>query len=465
MTANYHNPTIAIIGGGFCGNMVAVHLLGSAKEPLHIVLINSGYPLSKGVAYSSYSHKHVLNVAAKNMSAFTEKPGHFIEWIRKHENYGVIDQTTLPEMFLPRNIYGYYLKDIFDTAIRKKPEHVTISFVHDEAIDIEEKDGKAHIYFSVSPEVVADKVVLAVGNQSPATPELKDPSFYASKNYYGNPWLHEAVNNLDPEKEVFILGNGLTMVDVVLGLKEKKHRGKIYSLSPNGFQILPHRVSEPYTKLIEELTPPYDLAKVVRLFRAHVKKLRELGFSGEAAVDSLRPLTQKVWQSWNRREKERFMVHIRHMWGVARHRLPMDIHKVIQQYILDDKLEIIAGRIQNISESSRGIRVTFKRRRDQKIYDVTVARVINCTGPLSDISKLERPLIKNMLARKLIRPDEMKLGIDATAEGVIKTETGDLSRHFFTIGSTLRGMLWESTAVPELRDQAKNLAVKLLKEI
>jgi len=35
------------------------------------------------------------------------------------------------------------------------------------------------------------------------------------------------------------------------------------------------------------------------------------------------------------------MYHLRHMWGVARHRLPMDVHKFIQQMVLDDKLEII----------------------------------------------------------------------------------------------------------------------------
>ena len=465
MTTNYQNPTIAIIGGGFCGNMLAVHLLNNAKDPLHIILINAGYPLSKGVAYSSYSHKHLLNVRAKNMSAFPDKPTHFMDWIKKHENYRVIDQTALPGMFLPRNIYGYYLKDVFDTAIRKKPDYVSISFVHDEAIDIEEKEGKAHIYFSVSPGVVADKVVLAIGNQSPDNPTLKESAFYSSRNYFGNPWLHEAVNHLDPEKEVFILGNGLTMVDIVLGLKEKKHRGKIYSLSPNGFQILPHRDFEPYKELIEELTPPYDLAKVISLFRSHVKKLREKGLAGEAAVDSLRPLTQKVWQSWNRQEKERFMYHIRHMWGVARHRLPMDIHKMIQQLILDDKLEIIAGRIQSMTETERGIRVSFKRRRDQKIYEVIVARVINCTGPLSDINKLERPLIKNLVSRKMIHADEMKLGIDATIDGTILNSDGTPSRHLFTIGSTLRGLLWESTAVPELRDQAKNLATKLLEDL
>ncbi len=465
MSTQYQNPTIAIIGGGFCGNMLAVHLLGTSKESLHIVLINSGYPLSKGVAYSSYSHKHLLNVPAKNMSAFPDKPAHFMDWIKKHENYRVIDQSALPGMFLPRNIYGYYLKELFDTAIRKKPDFISISFVHDEAIDIEEKDEKAHIHFSVSPSVLADKVVLAIGNQSPGNPALKDNSFYSSRNYYGNPWLHEAVNHLDPEKEVFILGNGLTMVDIVLGLKEKKHHGKIHSLSPNGFQILPHRVSEPYTALIDELKPPYDLQKVISLFRKHVKKLRDQGMAGEAAVDSLRPLTQKVWQSWSKQEKERFMYHLRHMWGVARHRLPMDVHKMIQQMILDDKLEIIAGRIHSIIETERGIRISFKRRRDQKNYEVNVARVINCTGPLSDIKKVDRPLIKNLISRKMIHADEMNLGIDAIADGTIINNDGTMSKYLFTIGQPLRGLLFESTAVPELRDQAKKLSEKLLKDL
>src|SRR5690242_11879343 len=128
------NRTIAIIGGGFSGTMTAVHLLNTKDVQLHIVLINSRYPLAKGIAYSSYSNKHLLNVAAKNMSAFPDKPLHFVNWIKQHDNYGALDQQELPDMFLPRNIYGKYLKDIFDNAIRCKGENVTIEFVHDEAI-------------------------------------------------------------------------------------------------------------------------------------------------------------------------------------------------------------------------------------------------------------------------------------------------------------------------------------------
>src|SRR5690349_19191159 len=108
--------TIAIIGGGFSGTMTAVHLLKQNKIPLHIILINSNYPLAKGIAYSSYSNKHLLNVPVKKMSAFPDKPDDFLNWIKTHDNYGALDQNELPDMFLPRNIYGHYLKDTFENA-------------------------------------------------------------------------------------------------------------------------------------------------------------------------------------------------------------------------------------------------------------------------------------------------------------------------------------------------------------
>lgn len=459
-----NRSTIAIIGGGFCGTMAAVHLLNMKDTPMKIIMVNSGYPLSRGVAYSSYSHKHLLNVPAKNMSAFPDNPNHFIDWIKKHENYRVIDQMTLPGMYLPRNIYGNYLKDVFENAMRNKPENITVTFVHDEAIDIEIKNNKAVIYFSVSPAEVADKVLLATGNEAPENPPIDDSTFYSSPNYFHNPWLHEAVNHIDTSKDVLIIGNGLTMVDIVVGLKEKNHSGKIYSLSPNGFQILPHRAHEPYKALMEELHTPYDLISLVAIFRKHIRQLRAQGITGEAAVDSLRPLTQKIWQHLSFKEKKRFMYHLRHLWGVARHRLPMALHQQIQQFILDDKLEIVAGRIHSIKEDENGIHVSMKRRKDQSIYTVNVGRVINCTGPQTDISKMRRPLMKNMVARNLITPDEMRLGMNATPDGIIIDQNGNKSNHLYTIGGNLKGILWESTAVPELRGQAKNIVELILKE-
>ena len=457
--------TIAIIGGGFAGSMTAVHLMKQHEVPVHIILINSHYPLAKGVAYSSYSHKHLLNVPAKNMSAFPDKPNDFMNWIKNHDNYGALDQNELPGMYLPRNIYGHYLKDTFDNAIRKKPENVSIEFIHDEAIDLEKTETQVQIYFSVSPPIFADKVLLAMGNQQPRHPDFRNDTFINSKRYFPNPWVNEAVSHPEKDEQVLVIGNGLTMVDVVFGLREKKFNGKIFSLSPHGFKILPHRKFEPYTGLMDDLNPPYNLEKLVKTFRAHVKILRSNGVTGEAVVDSLRPLTQKIWLSLSKKEKERFMYHLRHMWGVARHRLPMDVHKHIQHMILDDKLEIISGRIHSLQELNDGVEITIARRNKSEMLNIKVGRVINCTGPEVDITKMKSPLIQNMLLSKTVLPDELKMGFYATPDGTIINSDGSTSERIFTIGSWLKGILWESTAVPELRGQAKAVAGKMLEEL
>jgi uncharacterized NAD(P)/FAD-binding protein YdhS len=454
---------VAIIGGGFAGAMVAVHLLKQTEKQLHIILINTKYPLAKGVAYSSYSHKHLLNVKAKNMSAFPDKPSDFITWIKNHEKYGVLDNQTMPEMFLPRNVYGHYLKDVFDNAIREKAQGVSIEFVHDEAIEIEDMEVGMQINFSISPSVFAHRVILAMGNQAPRQPELKNGSLSNNKRYFPNPWVNEAVLHPEENEDVLIIGNGLTMVDVVLGLREKNYRGKIHSLSPNGFKILPHREFEPYHDLVKDVQPPFELIKLVKLFRFHVQSLRAKGIAGEAAVDSLRPLTQKIWMALSLDEKKRFMLHLRHMWGVARHRLPMEVHKQFQQMILDETLEIIAGRIHSITESNHSLEVSIYRRSRNELLTIKVGRIINCTGPEADITKMNVELIQNLLAQKLIEPDELSLGINALPDGTIITKDGKPSDKLFAIGSLLKGILWESTAVPEIRVQAKNLADKIIK--
>ena len=53
---------IVIIGGGFCGIMTAVNILIKAKESLTITLFNWGYAEGRGIAFKTYTDKHVLNV-------------------------------------------------------------------------------------------------------------------------------------------------------------------------------------------------------------------------------------------------------------------------------------------------------------------------------------------------------------------------------------------------------------------
>ena len=104
--------TVAIIGGGFCGTLAAVNLARLSSKPLRVVLINSGYPLGRGVAYGTTRPEHRLNVVARNMSAFPDLPSHFVDWLRTRADFADIPLVDLREQFVPRRVYGDYLQDL-----------------------------------------------------------------------------------------------------------------------------------------------------------------------------------------------------------------------------------------------------------------------------------------------------------------------------------------------------------------
>ncbi len=454
--------SVVIAGGGFCGLMTLVNLIKKSSHKINITLINKGYPLARGVAFHSYSELHLLNVEARNMSAFADQPEHFVEWCRSYNEVGT-HADDIPTTYFPRNLYGKYLLDIFNSSISDLDPNIKVNLVDDEMSDIEKNEESFIVYTSQGKKIQADKIVLATGNCEPGPPVLNNPEFIKSKKYFSNPWSEQAVLNLKNNDDVLIIGSGLTMADVIIGLREKDFTGKIISLSPHGFNILPHRKSTPQRYILDELNPPYTLENLFRLFYKHIRQARKHGQSGETVVDAIRAKTQEIWQNISHDDKKKFMTHLRHIWGVARHRLPSKIHSQIQQMIQDKKLEIIAGRIKNINDCENGIEVIAQRRKDQSELVIKVARIINCTGPQTDIRKQNSALYNSLLKKGMIRPDEMNLGIDANSEFQVIEANNNTCESIYAIGSLLKGKLWESTAVPELRSQASRLADALVK--
>src|SRR5215510_1900485 len=105
-----HAEAIAIIGGGFSGVMTGVNLARISQRPLHITLINQHRPMGRGLAYGTRRPEHLLNVAARNMSAFPDLPNHFLHWLRTRSEYESVPEAELRERFIPRQVYGDYLR-------------------------------------------------------------------------------------------------------------------------------------------------------------------------------------------------------------------------------------------------------------------------------------------------------------------------------------------------------------------
>lgn len=455
--------SVVIIGGGFCGVMTLINLINNADKKIAITLINKGYPIARGVAYKTYSDLHLLNVETKNMSAFHDQPDHFLKWCLNQENI-FFNNDELPFTYLPRNIYGRYLDEIFEEKINNIPANVSLQIIDDEATDIDKHNHRLIVRTTSGINIISDKIILATGNCEPGPPTLSNQAFLQSKNYFSNPWFENAVLGLQDDQTTLIIGTGLTMVDVIIGLREKNFKGKIIALSPHGYNILPHRKLPPQQYILDELLPPYDLENLFRLFYKHIRAARKRGLPGETVIDAIRVKTQEIWQHLSLNDKKKFMMHLRHLWGVARHRLPSFVHQEIQQMINEEELKVIAGRIRNITEGENGFEIIIRKRKDQSELILKVARIINCTGPETDIRKQKSLLFCSLLKKGIIRPDVMNLGIDATSEGQIIDEKNIVSNQIFAIGSLLKGKLWESTAIPEIRIQAFHLAELILND-
>jgi hypothetical protein len=83
------------------------------------------------------------------------------------------------------------------------------------------------------------------------------------------------------------------------------------------------------------------------------------------------------------------------------------------------------------------------------------ALVVNCTGPRAGFSETDIPLYRNLIERGLVRSDELDMGIDVATDFAVLDAEGEKSKLLFTIGPLMRGSLLETTAVPELRGQAR----------
>ncbi len=88
--------------------------------------------------------------------------------------------------------------------------------------------------------------------------------------------------------------------------------------------------------------------------------------------------------------------------------------------------------------------------------------VINATGPQTRFSASKSILLGKLLERGLISPDEMDMGIRIAEDHTVVTKDGNESEVLLALGPLLRGTLWETIAVPELRGQASRVAATLV---
>jgi len=123
------------------------------------------------------------------------------------------------------------------------------------------------------------------------------------------------------------------------------------------------------------------------------------------------------------------------------------------------------GHIQGYEPMGENVEVSYRPRGTDDVRKFHVRHVLSCTGPQSDYRKLNDPLVQRLIARDLLAPDPLRMGASTAEGGRIRNQTGDIINGLYTLGSPQKGRLYETIAVPELRGQAADLAIRLLEEL
>lgn len=458
--------TIAIVGGGFAGTMIAVHLMQLADEPLHIIIINNRFPVIKGIAYATPYPEHLLNVPVSSISAFSKHDDHFFNWLHNHDDFKAVPADILKHSFAPRKIYAEYLDTIWTTAIANKSEHVNLKLIADEVINITANNNGYGLELQNTTSIKADYVILATGNAIPKNIPIADASFYHSKLYYKNPWDDTCMQGLKAERDLLIIGNSLTMIDAVISLQAKGFSKKIYTMSPHGFAIMPDATVPPYDQdILSEISRPYRLYDMVKLINKHMKRCERDGISKVSVVNAIRYQLQNIWFDFTLDDRRYFLKRVSSIWNAWRHRTPAAMYKRISNLINAGKLVPITGRLLSLTEQDGYVKVCIKDKKANKEISLEVERVINCTGSQIDV-QLPGSLLNKLYTAGLIDADPLKISLNADAEtNRVIDRAGNILPNMYTLGNNMKGILWETTGVPEIRVQAENVALRLLEQV
>jgi uncharacterized NAD(P)/FAD-binding protein YdhS len=447
-------PTLAIVGGGASGALVAAHVLRETSSPARVVLVERSGKVGDGIAFASGPQCHLLNVTARSMSAFEDDPDHFVRWL---STQGVPDAA---DSFVPRALYGRYLRDALWPRGQDRSTDVPVETVHGQVVDIETSTEGYRLVMETGRCLVASAVVLATGVVMRGLPSrLTGAAKY--DRCIVNPWTAGALASIEPSATVVLLGSGLTAVDVLLALRESGHRGAVHAVSRHGLLPRAHRAQAQGNEALARLCR--DLAGTQ--VRALLRRARQImgtaaaeGADWRDMVDALRPLAPSLWSGLSAEEQRRFRRHLERLWSIHRHRMAPQVGQAVDELLDSGIFHVHAGEVVSASDADGALRLGVKLPLRERPYTWTADWLVNCTGTDPQLFDNGQPLMDALRARGLARPGPLNMGVATDDRGRALNNGGRPLGWLWAIGSLRQGQLLESTAVPEIRAQARRAA-------
>ena len=446
------------MGGGFAGTALVVQLRRQpelAQATIH--LIEPRAVPGPGLAYTARRPEYLLNVRPGALSLYPDAPNHFAEWLASQPE----SAADVPE-FAPRAAYGRYLHEELVPLLAPVAGAPGVHWHATMAVAAPLlPHGRRAVQLANGTEIVSDYVVLALGNFPPPPPAGPDLAYLQHPGYHADPWVAGNLRRIGPDESVLLIGSGLTAVDVLLALRQDGHRAPIAVVARHGRWPAAHGpVGPPYPSFYAELAAETTVLGVLAVFRQHLRAATAQGIDWRPVLDSLRPDLGRIWAAWPLAEQRRFLRHLAGLWAVTRHRSPPQNAEAVADLTAAGLVQLHVGTVQEITTTGNELRVRVRPHGTAGCW-LTAHHVVSCTGPLLDYHRIANPLVVSLREAGYLHPDPLRLGVLTDAHGALLGAGGAASPNLFTLGPSRRPAYFESTAVPELRQQAAALAAEI----
>lgn len=450
---------IVIIGGGFTGTALAVHLARLGHAGLEVTIIEPRAQLAQGVAYGTTDPAHRINVPAARMQLSAAEEGDFDHWYRASAAFQ-IDAKALwqdGKVYPQRGQFGAYVAGKLAEAL--KTSAVRVTHIQDRAIAWQ----NGEVLTASGRKYRADDVVLAVSHPPPAVPAKLQQALGGHPGLIANPWQTDALSQVAKDDRVAIIGSGLTMSDVVASLHRQGHRGSIVAFSRRGQLPRPNITGDFAPRPLDYQRPQAATALGwLRRIRQEVRLAAAEQQPWQVVLDDIRLNGQRLWQQLPLSQQRSFLRHLRPWWDVHRYRIAPQVSAVITRLLHSGHLQVLAASLQQVAVDNDTLILTLKRRGQASADSLQVDRLIVTTGPAHGALLSSNPLLQQLATEGLIKADPLALGIAVDAHSRTLNRHDQSNPHLYVVGPAARGRFGELMGLPQVAEHAESLAQQLL---
>lgn len=430
---------LCVIGGGAAAT--AVWLAAAARRPgARVLWVAPAGADGTGVAYGTSDPAHRLNVRALRMSARADLASDFVDFLRQRD--GNVDELA----FYPRADYGDYLRARLQVAWTnldgiRWPQR---------AVAVERDSAGWQVLGADGERARVRHLVLALGPQPQSVLPGVAAEALASGRYGLDPYAGLPAAETAPA-EIWIIGTGLTAVDLALSAAQRYPDARLHLLSRHA--ALPG-VHGPHGEAGADLLDGAASYPRVSALMRQLRQPRQPGEDWRLRVDSLRARCAERWQRWPCAERRRFLRHARWLWDVARHRMAPEVASALSALRQTGRLVLHAGRLRAVTLAGDALSLRWQPRGHADVVDARADRVLQATGLNTGVARASDPLLRSLLDQGLALADDLDLGLATDAAQRLLGADGLAHPDAHVLGALARGSRFECIAMPEIRAHA-----------